>query len=117
MGGLKYLPAKLQVMYGVLAVMFEGDDIKRGTPKKEVAVAFPPHSSWCDLSKEPEVQPIKQKSTILAFPYLFGASVIGPLHIQNDIPCQDAYVYEILSSGWGLIAVTDGLGSASKSDI
>ena len=43
--------------------------------------------------------------------------MIGPLHIQRDIPCQDACAYEILSSGWGIIAVADGLGSAPKSDI
>jgi hypothetical protein len=49
--------------------------------------------------------------------YMFGASVIGPLHIQKDIPCQDACKYAVLPSNWGVIAVADGLGSASKSDI
>ena len=48
---------------------------------------------------------------------IFGTSVIGPLHIQLGIPCQDACAYEILPFDWGIIAVADGLGSASKSDI
>ena len=48
---------------------------------------------------------------------IFGTSVIGPLHIQLGIPCQDACAYEILPLDWGIIAVADGLGSASKSDI
>jgi len=50
-------------------------------------------------------------------PTIFGASVIGPLHIQNGIPCQDACAFAALSSGYGVIAVADGLGSASKSEM
>ena len=62
-----------------------------------------------------EVEAIGQKSTIFP-PYIFGTSVIGPIHKQLDIPCQDACDNEVLS-GWSIIAVADGLGSAKKSDI
>jgi hypothetical protein len=48
---------------------------------------------------------------------VFGASVIGPLHIQARVPCQDACEYRILPSGTILIAISDGLGSAKNSDI
>lgn len=53
----------------------------------------------------------------LAMPYLFGASVIGPLHIAMGLPCQDAYAHEALSSDFAVAAVADGLGSASKADV
>lgn len=48
---------------------------------------------------------------------IIGASVIGPLHVINGTPCQDACAFEVLSSGCGVIVVADGLGSASKSEI
>jgi hypothetical protein len=47
---------------------------------------------------------------------IVGASAIGPLHIATVTPCQDAFAYEILPSGIGIIAVADGLGSALFSD-
>ncbi|KJU82512.1 Protein phosphatase 2C-like domain protein [Candidatus Magnetobacterium bavaricum] len=49
-------------------------------------------------------------------PYIFGCSVIGPLHVQLGIPCQDACAYEVFKDV-ALIAVADGLGSALRSDI
>ena len=49
-------------------------------------------------------------------PYVFGCSTIGPLHIEKSIPCQDACAFECLQGGLGVIAVSDGLGSALKSD-
>lgn len=98
-----------------------GYAIKRRPPQQMVQLEDT--LGW-DLLKEPEVQPnlqkakqIKQKSTTLPLPHFFGTSVIGPLHIQRGIPCQDACAYEILSSGFGVIAVADGLGSAPRSDI
>jgi hypothetical protein len=54
---------------------------------------------------------------MLTPPYIIGASVIGPLHIQRDIPCQDACLYEVLPDNTVIIAVCDGLGSALKSEI
>jgi len=48
---------------------------------------------------------------------ILGASVIGPLHVINNIPCQDACAFETLSQGFGIIAVADGLGSACRSEI
>ncbi len=50
-------------------------------------------------------------------PRVFGASVIGPLHLQLNLPCQDACAYRVLTSGWFAIAVADGLGSASMSEM
>ena len=47
---------------------------------------------------------------------IIGASVIGPLHLKSVTPCQDAFAYETLPSGTGIIAIADGLGSASLSD-
>jgi serine/threonine protein phosphatase PrpC len=52
----------------------------------------------------------------LPVPYIFGASVIGPSHIEKGTPCQDACKYAIIPPNCGVIAVADGLGSASKSD-
>src|SRR5208282_2037086 len=50
-------------------------------------------------------------------PYIFGASVTGSLHIQGGLPCQDAYLYELVSDDFGVIAVADGLGSVPLSDL
>lgn len=50
-------------------------------------------------------------------PVIFGACVAGPGHVKNNIPCQDALAFEIIAPGFGVIAVADGLGSASKSQI
>lgn len=49
-------------------------------------------------------------------PYIFGTSVIGPIHKQLDIPCQDACASEVLS-GYSIMVLADGLGSAKKSEI
>ena len=54
--------------------------------------------------------------TLLLKPYFFGASVIGPLHVQLNIPCQDACSFEVITSDFVIAAIADGLGSASKSD-
>lgn len=48
---------------------------------------------------------------------IIGASAIGPLHVVNNTPCQDACAFEVFPSGYGVVAVADGLGSASKSEI
>lgn len=48
---------------------------------------------------------------------IIGASVIGPLHVIKDMPCQDACAFKTLPDGFGVIAVADGLGSALKSEI
>ncbi len=47
---------------------------------------------------------------------IVGASMSGPLHIAKAIPCQDACAYKIFPNGLGIIAVSDGLGSAFLSD-
>ena len=47
---------------------------------------------------------------------VIGASAIGPLHKITTMPCQDAFAFESFSSGYSVIAVADGLGSAKLSD-
>lgn len=46
-----------------------------------------------------------------------GISVAGFSHIEEGIPCQDAYAFEIREDGWLVGAVSDGAGSASMSHI
>lgn len=46
----------------------------------------------------------------------FGASVTGPLHEENALPCQDAFAIESGTESL-LIAVSDGLGSVRQSDL
>ena len=48
---------------------------------------------------------------------VFGSSVIGPMHLQREIPCQDACAYAASGADVIVIAVADGLGSAAKSDV
>lgn len=50
-------------------------------------------------------------------PVIFGASTIGPLHVERGIPCQDACAFFVLPSGLAVIAVADGLGSAPMSEL
>jgi len=68
--------------------------------------------SWSNL-----ISADRNKETAYFFYRIIGASAIGPLHLINSTPCQDAYAYEILPSGIGIIAVADGLGSARLSDL
>ncbi len=53
----------------------------------------------------------------LATPYFFGASVIGPLHAQLAMPCQDSFAFKIIDKDFAVAAIADGLGSAAKADI
>jgi hypothetical protein len=48
---------------------------------------------------------------------IFGASVIGPLHVRLGLPCQDACSFRSLEGESAVIAVADGLGSASRSEV
>lgn len=50
-------------------------------------------------------------------PYVFGATVAGPLHIERGIVCQDAHACKALGEKMLAIAVADGLGSARRSDL
>ncbi len=54
---------------------------------------------------------------VLVPPYILGAAVIGPLHVQHSLPCQDACAYRVHSSGLVAVAVADGLGSAARSQV
>lgn len=44
-----------------------------------------------------------------------GASVQGASHVEEDLPCQDAYLHRILPSGVLIAAVADGAGTATRS--
>ena len=48
---------------------------------------------------------------------VIGASVQGKGHVQADLPCQDSCKYTYLGRGWGIAVVSDGAGSASKSQV
>lgn len=48
---------------------------------------------------------------------VIGASVQGKGHVQADLPCQDSCKYTYLGNGWGIAVVSDGAGSASKSQV
>lgn len=47
-----------------------------------------------------------------------GHSAIGLNHLKSNpqLPCQDSFHIEELKSGWNLLIVCDGAGSAKKSD-
>jgi len=52
----------------------------------------------------------------LSLPFIFGASVAGESHKQLGVPCQDAWVCEILGGGFAAFAIADGLGSAANAE-
>ena len=41
-----------------------------------------------------------------------GASTVGSMHIQSDLPCQDASAWEALPGGGCVLVVADGAGSS-----
>jgi len=49
--------------------------------------------------------------------YITGASVTGHGHRSKGEPCQDAHLAEVWGNGWGAVAVSDGAGSALKSQL
>lgn len=46
---------------------------------------------------------------------VIGASEQGTSHLQHNLPCQDAYAWQVID-GYLMIAVADGLGSAAKAE-
>ncbi len=45
------------------------------------------------------------------------ASVIGNMHVDMNLPCQDSSTYEAINEDWGVAVVCDGAGSASHSHL
>lgn len=45
------------------------------------------------------------------------ASVIGNMHVDMNLPCQDSSAYEAINEDWGVAVVCDGAGSASHSHL
>ncbi len=48
---------------------------------------------------------------------IISASVAGKSHEKQDIPCQDAHSWKLLSNQVVIMAVADGAGSAKLSDL
>ena len=46
---------------------------------------------------------------------VIGASEQGTSHHQHDLPCQDAYAWQVIGDHF-MIAVADGLGSAARAE-
>ena len=59
-----------------------------------------------------ESQNIRNESWVVV-----GSSVRGKSHLDRNIPCQDSYSYHVLDKRWGIIAVSDGAGSAKHSEL
>jgi serine/threonine protein phosphatase PrpC len=49
--------------------------------------------------------------------HVVGASVRGTSHLKTMTPCQDSCAYMVMESGTLLAAVSDGAGSAARSDL
>ncbi len=65
-------------------------------------------NSACPFTTIKTMEPkIAQHSSWL----ITGASATGKYHREFGIPCQDAYLYKMLSSHWGIAIVSDGAGS------
>lgn len=47
----------------------------------------------------------------------YGMSIAGSVHVAKDSPCQDSHCCRILSNGWIVAAIADGVGSAKHSEI
>ncbi len=49
---------------------------------------------------------------------VYGASVVGSSHLENEIPCHDNHNYQMLPGDMGIVAcVSDGMGSASHAEL
>ncbi len=47
---------------------------------------------------------------------VIAASALGAVHLEKALPCQDAYAFCVLPGGELLAAVSDGAGSAERSE-
>ena len=47
----------------------------------------------------------------------YGITQQGHYHIKNNLPCQDAHEFKLISDNFAIGAVADGLGSELYSDI
>ena len=47
---------------------------------------------------------------------IISASVIGQIHIEENLPCQDNFSYDV-TDDWGVAIVSDGAGSYKNSQI
>lgn len=72
----------------------------------------PPIETNKDGSIEKTKDPVTKTEWVVV-----GASVRGNGHIKSDMPCQDNHKYESIGDGWGIAIVSDGAGSAEKSQV
>jgi hypothetical protein len=61
--------------------------------------------------------PLPDSDIIDASWQVIGASVQGLTHIKRDMPCQDANQARVLPNHAVVVAVADGAGSASRSEL
>lgn len=47
----------------------------------------------------------------------YGTSIVGTSHVKKGTVCQDSHKATILSNGWCVAAVADGVGSAKHSEV
>lgn len=47
----------------------------------------------------------------------YGTSIVGTSHIKKGTVCQDSHKAAILSNGWCVAAIADGVGSAKHSEV
>lgn len=87
-------------------------EVKPIDAKQEVSKTEEPQEQTEEATK-PQVKPayINQSGswTIVA------DSVIGVGHTKNNMPCQDSNAYQDLGHGWGICVISDGAGSAKRS--
>jgi hypothetical protein len=61
--------------------------------------------------------PAQDDTTAASVWRVVGAAVAGTSHLRLGIPCQDAQAVHVLPSGDLIIALSDGAGSASRSEL
>lgn len=54
----------------------------------------------------------KQTSIETETDIILGVSLRGQSHIESNVGCQDYHLYEPIGSGWDILIVSDGAGSA-----
>lgn len=104
-----------------LSYNFEGesDDAERNHKKITIIINPDPKSLWKDIPSDPNGQfavPDKISETISFLgKTLVVASGRGRSHAIKGSYRDDSYAYAELSSGWGVVTISDGAGSAKFS--
>jgi len=89
-------------------------EFKKTYTKEETAETPKKKDDINKLQAKKQVNKINESPKLQHW-FSVGASVIGKSHIENNIVCQDAHVYQKLDSRAGIAVVCDGAGSAVNS--